>query len=151
MKGRPFETPEDLGKWLVTQGRLYGFCEPSLAEELAFDFPKGVWLDTTFDRAKVDEYQFAITEAHGAIAETGSVILSDILPVRRLATLATWVHVAVIRPGTIFETISDALAGMPESNYVIWCTGPSKTGDIEDILIQGVHGPGEQAVLLLNP
>ena len=150
MKGRPFDSVEELGKWLISQGRLFGFCESHLKDRLAEELPSGLWIETEFDRSRIDEYQFAMTEAHGAIAETGSVILSDLLPTRRLATLAPWVHVAVIRPGTILETVSDALAAMPDSNYVIWCTGPSKTGDIEDILIQGVHGPGEQAVLLLS-
>ena len=31
----------------------------------------------------------------------------------------------------------------------IWCTGPSKTADVEGILIEGVHGPGEQVALLI--
>jgi L-lactate utilization protein LutC len=33
--------------------------------------------------------------------------------------------------------------------YVLWCTGPSKTADVEGILIQGVHGPGEQVALIV--
>jgi len=32
---------------------------------------------------------------------------------------------------------------------VIWCTGPSKTADVEGILIEGVHGPGQQIALVV--
>ncbi|WP_373372294.1 LUD domain-containing protein [Sorangium atrum] len=40
-----------------------------------------------------------------------------------------------------------ALGGDP---YVVWCTGPSKTADVEGILIQGVHGPGEPIALIVD-
>ena len=35
-----------------------------------------------------------------------------------------------------------------DSPNIMWCTGPSKTADVEGILIEGVHGPGEQIALL---
>jgi L-lactate dehydrogenase complex protein LldG len=43
----------------------------------------------------------------------------------------------------------DAIAAFGESPNIIWCTGPSKTADVEGILIEGVHGPGEQIALLV--
>jgi L-lactate dehydrogenase complex protein LldG len=45
--------------------------------------------------------------------------------------------------------VPDALLAPDEDPNVIWVTGPSKTADVEGILIEGVHGPGEQAVLLV--
>ena len=43
----------------------------------------------------------------------------------------------------------DAIAALPEDPNGIWVTGPSKTADVEGILIQGVHGPGIQGCLLV--
>ena len=47
------------------------------------------------------------------------------------------------------RTIPDAIAAFGDSPNIIWCTGPSKTADVEGILIEGVHGPGEQIALLI--
>jgi len=66
-----------------------------------------------------------------------------------LAALTPWVHVAVLDRTRIHRTIADALAALGDSPNVIWVTGPSKTADVEGILIEGVHGPGEQIALLL--
>jgi len=54
----------------------------------------------------------------------------------------------VVRRSTIHRTIPDAIAAFGDSPNIIWCTGPSKTADVEGILIEGVHGPGEQIALL---
>ena len=39
---------------------------------------------------------------------------------------------------------------MPADPNIIWVTGPSKTADVEGILIEGVHGPGIQIALLVG-
>jgi len=62
---------------------------------------------------------------------------------------SSWTHIAVVRKDTIHRSVADALAAMPDDPNIIWVTGPSKTADVEGILIQGVQGPGVQACLVV--
>jgi L-lactate dehydrogenase complex protein LldG len=86
----------------------------------------------------------------GAIAETGTVILSDATTSSRLAALAPWAHVAVIPRGALYPDLPAAVAALGSDPNVIWCTGPSKTADVEGILIEGVHGPGAQIAMFAD-
>ncbi len=83
------------------------------------------------------------------IAETGTIILRDRATSNRLGALAPWVHVAVVRREQIHRTVTDALEAFDDDPNTIFVTGPSKTADVEGILIEGVHGPGVQVALLL--
>ncbi|HEY5550427.1 MAG TPA: LUD domain-containing protein [Opitutaceae bacterium] len=135
---------------LAENGWRRGYCDPAIWPRLQAAFADGFTVETSFDRTRVDEYDFGITAATGAIAETGTLILSDAGTSSRLGALAPWVHVAVLDPRTIHADIGAALAVLPKDPNVIWVTGPSKTADIEGILIEGVHGPGVQMALLLS-
>ena len=110
----------------------------------------GLVVEHEFDRQRVDDYAFGITRAAGAIAESGTIILSDSTTSQRLAALAPWVHVAVVERAAIHGDIQQAVAALGSDRNVIWCTGPSKTADVEGILIEGVHGPGVQVALCLG-
>jgi L-lactate dehydrogenase complex protein LldG len=147
--GRVFSDPAALGAWLTAQGATRGLCDPALAPRLAAALGGGFMLETALDRGRIDEYQFGVTRAAGAIAETGTLILTDAGTSSRLAALAPWIHVAVLEPAQIHAHIADAISALGGDPNVIWCTGPSKTADVEGILIQGVHGPGEQVALIL--
>ena len=57
---------------------------------------------------------------------------------------------AVLSAHEIHRTIPEAIAALGDSPNIIWATGPSKTADVEGILIEGVHGPGEQIALLMD-
>ena len=59
------------------------------------------------------------------------------------------IAVRVLAPDRIHAHLGDAVAALGDDHYVIFCTGPSKTADVEGILIEGVHGPGEQVALIL--
>jgi L-lactate dehydrogenase complex protein LldG len=147
--GRPMTSVEELAEFLKANGQTHGYCDPALFEAVGAKLAAaGLTVETEYDRSRYDDYQFGITRASGAIAESGTVILDDDRTSHRLAALSPWVHVAVLERSEIHRAISDAIAAFGESPNIVWCTGPSKTADVEGILIEGVHGPGEQIALL---
>jgi L-lactate dehydrogenase complex protein LldG len=151
--GRLFTDAGELVSWLAAQGARHGYCDPALApifaEALARPGAPSLTLETELERARIDDYRFGVTRAAGAIAETGTIILDDAHTSRRLAALAPWIHVAVFAPAQIHAHVADAIAALGDDPNIIWCTGPSKTADVEGILIEGVHGPGEQIALVV--
>jgi L-lactate dehydrogenase complex protein LldG len=149
VNGTPLTQVAELVELLEKNNWRHGYCDPLLWPQLAPAFPATIKVETDFDRARVDDYQFGITRAAGAIAETGTVILTEATTSRRLAALAPWVHIAVLARNDIFIDVPQAVAALPQDANIIWCTGPSKTADVEGILIEGVHGPGLQVVLLM--
>jgi L-lactate dehydrogenase complex protein LldG len=148
VNGTPLTSPAELITLLGKNDWRHGYCDPSLWPQLQTAFPAGFVVETILDRARVDDYQFGITAAAGAIAETGTLVLTDHGTSCRLGALTPWVHVAVLRREQIFPDLQAAIAALPADPNVIWVTGPSKTADIEGILIEGVHGPGVQVALL---
>ena len=128
---------------------LHGYCDPALWPALAPFFGADFIVETTYDRKRVDDYAFGITRAVGAIAETGTIVLNDATTSRRLGALSPWVHIAVVERAKIFSDLPEAVAGLGPDTNVIWVTGPSKTADVEGILIEGVHGPGVQIALVV--
>jgi len=150
VSGTPFATTAELVAYLEQNNWRHGYCDPALWPQLQSAFPASFTVETEFDRARVDDYAFGITSATGAIAETGTLILSDRVTSRRLAALAPWVHIAALRVEQIFADLPAAVAALPADPNVIWVTGPSKTADVEGILIEGVHGPGRQVALLIG-
>lgn len=152
VNGLALTDPAALVAHLRAGGWLRGYCDPMLWPRLAAHFAAGeppLAVEHEFDRARADDYAFGITRAAAAIAETGTIVLNDATTSRRLAALAPWVHVAVVERGAIFADLPQAVAALGDDPNVVWCTGPSKTADVEGILIEGVHGPGVQIALIV--
>jgi L-lactate dehydrogenase complex protein LldG len=150
VNGTPLDSAVALVAFLKLKGWTSGYCDPTLWPRFQPEFPADFTVETTFDRNRIDDYQFGITRASGGIAETGTLILSDTGTSTRLAALAPWVHVAVLARADLFPDLPAAVDALGSDPNVIWCTGPSKTADVEGILIEGVHGPGFQVALLLD-
>jgi L-lactate dehydrogenase complex protein LldG len=150
VNGRLLQSVTELAAFLTSTKQCHGYCDPVLYDRIGAPLAAaGLTVETEYDRSRYDDYQFGITRASGAIAESGTLILDDERTSRRLAALSPWVHVAVLERPAIHRTIADALAVLGDSPNIIWVTGPSKTADVEGILIEGVHGPGEQIALVL--
>jgi L-lactate dehydrogenase complex protein LldG len=100
------------------------------------------------DLADVD---FAIVRASFAVAETGSVLLSDSeLQVNAVAYLAQHL-IVLLDPADILVNLHHAYR-RPEfrdRHYASFHTGPSATADIEGVLIHGAQGVRSLSVLPL--
>ncbi len=143
-----FTSADDCLSWLRSQ-QIKKVYIPAAMTDLVDLFGKVVEVTTEYRRDQVNEIDAALTPAAGAIAESGTIILTDASSPDRLAELAPWAHIAVLRKESVHRSISDAISAMPDDPNIIWVTGPSKTADVEGILIQGVHGPGIQGCLLV--
>ena len=100
------------------------------------------------------EIDAAITTTRGGIAETGSLILWPTPDEPRLMSLVPPVHIAVLYASEIYSTFREAMISenwsseMPTNALLI--SGPSKTADIEQTLVYGIHGCKELVVLVIQ-
>lgn len=151
VNGRVMSSTTEVIDLLRAQNHRVGYCDPALMEILGRPLAEaGFEVRTEYLREAYDDYDFGITRATGGIAETGSIVLDDALTSDRLAALSPWVHIAVLPKSQIHPSVPAAIAGLGSSRNIIWVTGPSKTADVEGILIEGVHGPGEQIAFLID-
>jgi L-lactate dehydrogenase complex protein LldG len=95
----------------------------------------------------------SVTPCLALIAETGTVVVSSRLLGGRRRSLVDPVHVVEARADQLVPDLAAALAAIePEllaSSSVTLITGPSRTADIEQTLIRGVHGPGDVHVVFV--
>jgi L-lactate utilization protein LutC len=89
----------------------------------------------------------AVTGASWAVAETGSLLIKG--PRRRFIT--SEVHVAVVDGSSVLKNLDDIPFGLEAAPYLTLVTGPSRTADIERVLVLGAHGPRRLVVLIEKP
>ncbi|MDE0395665.1 MAG: LUD domain-containing protein [Gammaproteobacteria bacterium] len=97
-----------------------------------------------------EEAELGVSMAVGAAAQTGSLLLSSregrrpqLLPPTHLV----WVHARDIRT-TLTEALAAERAGLPAT--IALHSGPSKSADIGQIMVTGVHGPGRIVAVVLG-
>lgn len=145
--GKYFDQVDALVAFLKEEDSSFGYCDPGLAPLL--DGAEGITFDTEYDESKINDYTFGMTQASAGIAESGTIMLKDSVTSARLGALAPWIHIAVIAESDIVDSIGEAIQRFGDDPSIIFATGPSKTADVEGILIEGVHGPGIQVGLVV--
>jgi len=110
-------------------------------------------------RSSIIAADIGLTGADYAVAETGSVIVLPRKGLSRLVSLVPPVHLAIVRPEDLIESLDDLFVlrrlayqenGGDMGSYLNFITGPSRTADIEQTLVVGVHGPKEVHLVLLG-
>jgi L-lactate dehydrogenase complex protein LldG len=97
----------------------------------------------------------SVTTTAAAIAETGTLVLVSGPEGPTTLNFLPDTHIAVLRAETIvgayeatWSAVRAADGSMPR--VVNWITGPSRTADIEQTLLIGVHGPRRQHIVLID-
>ena len=94
-----------------------------------------------------------------ALAETGSLVILPRQGLSRLVSLVPPVHVALVRPEEVLESLHDLFLlrrlefkqrGGEMGSYLNFITGPSRTADIEMTIVQGVHGPRSVHMIIVE-
>jgi L-lactate dehydrogenase complex protein LldG len=91
-----------------------------------------------------------VSLAVGAAAQTGSLLLSS--REGRRPQLLPPVHLVWVRAGDVHTTLGDALDACRDDLPATLAlhSGPSKSADIGQILVTGVHGPGRIIAAILG-
>jgi L-lactate dehydrogenase complex protein LldG len=100
-----------------------------------------------------------ITGVDFALAETGTLVVTSHTEGSQLTSLAPPVHVALYRRSQLVSSLDEVLERLAvprdpnlplPGRSVVFITGTSRTADIEQILVCGVHGPREVHAVLVE-
>lgn len=100
-----------------------------------------------------------VTGVDFALAESGSLVITSRTEGSQLSSLAPPIHIALYLRSQVAGSLEEVLGrladrglapGDSSGRSVVFVTGTSRTADIEQILIRGVHGPREVHAVLLD-
>ncbi len=108
-----------------------------------------------YDLSELESCDAGITECDALVAQTGSVVLTTRSAGGRALSVLPPHHVVLARRDQMVRDLPAAFAtlksryGSDYPSMMCLITGPSRTGDIERILVLGAHGPKKLTVFCM--
>jgi L-lactate dehydrogenase complex protein LldG len=136
-----------------------GVVDQPLGRELAERLPKNqvAWIDESWDGPAIAELKASLVSADLLLADTASCVVRCRTAQERMMCYLPPACIIVARAETVREHMPAAwkelaprLADPELRGETVIITGPSRTADIEKILILGVHGPKRVIVLAVQ-
>lgn len=132
-----------------------GIARQAIAWRTLADLPwQASGIDVAF-RKPVNEDLVGMTGCFCAIAETGTLMLLSGPETYSSAALLPETHIALLPVSRIVGSMEEAFAlakqergELPRATNFI--SGPSRTGDIEQTIVLGAHGPYRVHVILID-
>jgi L-lactate dehydrogenase complex protein LldG len=114
-----------------------------------------VLTDREYSTSALEKCDAGISGCDCLVAQTGGILVTSSSAGGRVLSVLPPHHVVIASVGQLVGDLADAFAvirkiyGTPPA-FVSFITGPSRTGDIERILVLGAHGPKKLTVLLVQ-
>jgi L-lactate dehydrogenase complex protein LldG len=114
--------------------------------------------DSGLFRLQAQTALIGVTSADYCIAESASLVLKTRPGQPRMVSLLPSIHVAVITEDQLIESLAECYAlvkrGTDAEKEGMTCcmtliSGPSKTADIEAVMVHGAHGPREMIIYVI--
>jgi L-lactate dehydrogenase complex protein LldG len=112
-----------------------------------------LWTDSGYDVNEMESCDAGITQCDALVAQTGTIVLTTRSGGGRALSVLPPHHVVLARARQMVRDLPAAFALLKKQygdNYpsmMTLITGPSRTGDIERILVLGAHGPKKLTVI----
>jgi L-lactate dehydrogenase complex protein LldG len=109
-----------------------------------------------FDKNALEACDAGVTSCECLVAQTGSILVASATSGGRSLSVLPHAHVVIATIDQLVPTLADALSSVRAHHagrlpsMLSFVTGPSRTGDIERILVLGAHGPKELFVILVG-
>jgi L-lactate dehydrogenase complex protein LldG len=109
--------------------------------------------DKNYNATELERCDVGISECDALVAQTGSVLLTNRSAGGRALSVLPPHHVVLARKEQIVADLPAAFALLKQKyadnfpSMISFITGPSRTGDIERILVLGAHGPKKLTIL----
>jgi len=111
--------------------------------------------DTGYQVAELENCSVGITECDALIAQTGSVLVTSRSAGGRVLSVLPPHHIVLARREQLIADLPEAFALLKRTyspnypSFISFISGPSRTGDIERILVLGAHGPRKLTIICL--
>jgi L-lactate dehydrogenase complex protein LldG len=142
LKGELIETPEALAEFLAGFDKIATDGSAIVRQALGESRPE----------CSARAADLGVTGCDCLIAQTGSVVVSAPSAGGRVLSVLPPVHLVLARRDQLVPDLAAALALLRQRYGARWpsnltvISGPSRTADIEKVLVMGAHGPKRLAV-----